>query len=160
MRLLALIALLAFGLASPVLAEDWRLYANDRFGYEIPVPDSLRMVAQSDNGDGATFKSSNGRQVLTVWGGNIIEGDFEYEVTSRLVDLDENSWNITYKAVTPRWASFSGSRDGQVIYWRAIALCGGSQYAIFQFDYPLSQLSALDPTVTRMVRDFSADGRC
>lgn len=158
MRFLMLIAALLF--AAPALAETWRGYANDRFGYEILIPPDLDMVAQSDNGDGATFKSSDGRQVLAVWGGNIIEGDFDYEVTTRLIALDEKSWNITYKAVTPTWASFSGSKGGQVIYWRAISLCGGTQYAMFQFDYPLSRLHALNDTVDRLVSTLAADGRC
>lgn len=158
MRVFPVLALLLC--TTPALAESWHGYANDRFGYEVSVPPDLDLVAQSDNGDGATFKSSDGQQVLTVWGGNIIEGDFDYEVTTRLIALDDKSWNVTYKAVTPDWASFSGSRGGQVIYWRAIALCGGTQYAMFQFDYPLSRLHALKGTVERLVLSLAADGRC
>jgi hypothetical protein len=147
-------------LAAPVLAADWMSYANARFGYSIDVPPGFVGQAEATNGDGQVFRDEAGTQVLTVWGGNVIEDDFESEAARLLTSLEGEGWNITYKASAPDWASFSGTSGDQVIYLRSIALCGGSHLASFQFEYFVADLAALDPVVNRLVRSFRAGRDC
>lgn len=134
-------------------------YSNSRFGFDLVLPDALSLVAEADNGDGATFASANGQILLTVWGGHILMEDFVEEMSGRLELLDPESWNVTLKVITPDSLSFSGRKDGQVIYVRGIALCE-NQYALFQLGYPLARLRELDGMVEGLVKGFEASGEC
>jgi hypothetical protein len=70
----------------------------------------------------------------------------------------EGGWSLSYERVTPGWASYSGTRNGIVVYARAIALCGGAQFASFQLEYPERDLSEMNPVVERMVRSLGPSG--
>lgn len=134
-------------------------YSNSRFGFDLVLPDALSLVAEADNGDGASFASASGQILLTVWGGHIVMDDFVEDMSRRLELLDPESWNVTLKVITPDEMSFSGSKDGQVIYVRAIALCE-NQYAFFQLGYPLVRLHELDGMVEGLVKGFEGTRDC
>lgn len=151
-RLLLLIPLL---FAGPVLAADWTAYDNSRFGYAIDVPpDFSRDGVEPANGDGASFTSVDGTQSLAVWGGNIVEGSFESSVHAAIGFAKVDGWAISYERVTPSWASFSGWRNGIVLYARSIPLCGDAQYASFWLEYPQRDIATIEPAVDRLVRSL------
>ena len=89
-------------------------------------------------------------------GGNITEGDFESAVASAREYLAGDGWTITYEAVTPSWASLSGTQGQRILYQRMIALCDG-QYAAFRLEYSAVDSSELDPVVNRLVQTLKAD---
>jgi hypothetical protein len=153
--LIALVTLVAFSI-SPALAADWGHYENARFGYEIAVPPNFNGSGEADNGDGQLFTSGDGTQILRVYGGNILEDDFELEVGRATEYLDGEGWAISYQRTTPSWASYSGSRQGFVMYVRTIALCEGTQFATFEYQYPQSAMKAADPVVEKLVRSLRA----
>ena len=151
--------LLALFLCSPAaLAADWGSYDNARFGYAIAVPPGFSGAGEADNGDGQVFESANGTQSLRVWGGNVVADDFEAEVAASMGYARDDGWDLSYERVTPSWASWSGSRNGIILYARMIALCSASQYAAFQLEYPERDLSAMNPVVERLVGSFRATG--
>ena len=43
------------------------------------------------------------------------------------------------------------TRSGKVVYVRMIALCDGTQYATFELEYPVRDISKMDRTVDRLV---------
>lgn len=142
-------------LAGPVLAEDWGSYQNGRFGYVIDVPPGFSWGNEADNGDGRAFRS--GATKLAVWGGHIVEDSFESAAYAASGLAGGDGWTITYEAVTPSWASFSGMRGKRVLYQRMIALCDG-QYAAYRLEYPASDIARLDPVVNRL--NGSLEGGC
>src|SRR3569833_3369173 len=78
MRLLLALLLL---LPLPATAAEWSHYTNVRFGYAIDVPPGFVAQGEADNGDGQKFKTPTA--TLTVFGGNVMEADFEAEVGAR-----------------------------------------------------------------------------
>jgi len=151
MRIVLLIVL--WLLATPVLAEDVRRYENARFGYVIEVPASFTAGPVSDNGDGRGYR--RGATRLQVWGGSIVEDSFESAAYAAMGFANGEGWRLGYEAVTPGWASFSGTRGQRVLYQRMIALCDG-QYAAFTLEYTAAEMSALDPVVNQLVRSLRA----
>ncbi len=146
--------------ASPALSQDWGFYANARFGYGIDIPPGYSGEGEADNGDGQIFNSDDGTQLLRVYGANALDG-FEAAVASAMEKAREGGWNLSYERVTPSWASFSGTRNGIVVYARAIALCGGTQFASFELQYPERDLDEMHAVVERLVRSLEAiDGGC
>ena len=156
MRSLFLLALLF--LAPAALAADWSSYDNARFGYAIAVPPGFSGAGEADNGDGQVFNSADGTQSLRAWGGNVIADDFEAEVAASMGYARDDGWDLSYERVTPSWASWSGSRNGIILYARMISLCRGSQYAAFQLEYPERDLKAMNAVVERLVGSLRATG--
>ncbi len=156
MRYLLLFAL--FFCVPAALAADWSSYDNARFGYAIGVPPGFSGAGEADNGDGQVFNSDDGTQVLRAWGGNVIADDFEAEVAASMGYARDDGWDLSYERVTPSWASWSGSRNGMILYVRMIALCSGTQYAAFELEYPERDLQTMNPVVERLVGSFRAIG--
>lgn len=153
-----LLVLLFTLLTTPAFAQGLDRYENGRFGYGIDIPPGFSGAGESDNGDGQEF-SANGRAIsLLVWGSNIVEGDFESEVLTGMAYAEEEAWNITYQATTPRWASFSGLKGFRVLYQRMVLLCDGSNYAAFRAEYSVADTTEMDPVIERLVRSLRVAG--
>ncbi|MHB1110144.1 MAG: hypothetical protein ACYCZU_07505 [Devosia sp.] len=156
MRSLILLALLLF--ASAALAVEWSTYQNPRFGYVIDIPPEFSGEGEAQNGDGQVFRPAGGTQLLRVYGGNNIEQSFEASVNTAMGYARDAGWALSYERVTPSWASYSGTRNGQILYARAIALCGGEQYAAFELEYPERDLKAMNPVIERLVGSLKPSG--
>ena len=139
---------------------DWTRYNNSRFGYRIDIPPSFSAVDEADNGDGGVSQSPDGRSELRVWGSHILEDNFASEVSGRIEGDKADGWNVSYEKRTAKWASWSGSKDGRIVYQRAIPLCDDQAAAYFRLEYEQSQIAAFDTVVARMVRSLSTDGEC
>lgn len=153
--LLALLTLIA--LAAPALAQGWGSYENARFGYVVDVPPGFVGQGEPANGDGQVFLSADGTQELRVFGGNALEG-FEQRVVEAMGFARDDGWALSYERTTPSWASFSGTRNGLIVYARAIALCGGEQFASFQLIYPERDLDDMHEVIERLVASLGPTG--
>ncbi|WEX78346.1 hypothetical protein PYH37_003225 [Sinorhizobium numidicum] len=152
-------ALLAV-LAPPAAAQDdWHPYANPRFGYTIDIPPGFEMRQQSDNGDGASFHADDNGATLTVFGSHPSDGDFETDVAEHIGYEKQDQWRILFSRITPVWASFSGARDREVFYARAIALCDGSA-AYFRLQYRKTKLTSFDGVISRMAEALRPSENC
>jgi hypothetical protein len=154
-KIIVLLAAVVLAVA-PAFAADWGHYENARFGYAVDVPPDFSGGGEADNGDGQVFTSKDGTQTLRVYGGNILEADFEAEVGSATKHSEDEGWAISYQRTTPSWASYSGSRQGFVLYVRTISLCEGTQFATFEYQYPKTAIADADPVVDKLVRSLRA----
>lgn len=151
MRLLLALLLL---LPLPATAAGWDHYTNARFGYAVDVPPGFVAQGESDNGDGQVFKTPTA--TLTVFGGNVMEADFESEVVARERYAEQDGWAITYNVSTPQKASWSGKHGARILYGRMIALCGGQQFGSFELEYSSADLNVFNPIVDRLVSSLKA----
>lgn len=146
-------------IAAPAVATDWGSYENGRFGYAVDIPSGFSGQGEAENGDGQVFVPASGLEKLTVWGGNIVEEDFAAHVAHAMALAADDGWALSYQASSPSWASFSGKRNGQILYARIISLCSGSQYATFWLEYPVREIGKLDPIVSHLVGSLEATGK-
>jgi len=144
--------------ATSALAAEWTRYENSRFGYVVDVPPGFAGEGEAQNGDGQIFRSAEGTQLLRVYGGHIMEENFEASVQTAMGYAAEAGWSLSYERVTPSWASYSGTRNGQILYARAIPLCDGTQYATFEYEYPEAEINATHDLVERLVASLKATG--
>lgn len=145
----ALILLLSL-FALPALAQGWGHYDNARFGYGLDIPPGFVGQGESGNGDGQAFALAGKPIALLVWGGLLAMTDFEGEVAARLRDDAQAGWSLTYQAVTPRWASWSGQKGSRILYRRLVALCDGASYGAFSAEYSIADRVMMDAAVERM----------
>ena len=151
LRLLLALLLL---LPAPAMAAGWRHYVNARYGYGVDVPPGFVGQSESENGDGQVFKTPTAK--LTVFGGNIVSGDFEGEVVQQERFAEQDKWGITYQVSTPQNASFSGKRGARILYARMIPLCHGQQFGMFEIEHSSVDLQAFNPIIDRLVGSFAA----
>ena len=154
MRLILIILTL---LTAPAFAQGWDRYDNGRFGYGIDIPPGFAGAGESDNGDGQAFAADGKPTDLLVWGGLLLES-FESEVAQRMAWDQDEAWNITYEATTPRWASYSAIKGFRILYQRLVLLCDGTSYAAFRAEYSVTDAAAMDPVIERLVRTLRATG--
>jgi hypothetical protein len=142
--------------ASPALAADWGHYGNARFGYGVDVPPGFVAQGESDNGDGQVFSTPTA--TLTVYGGHVIERDFEAEVRAREADDAKSGWGMTYKSSSPQNASYSGKKGARILYVRLVALCKGTDFAAFELSYSRIDIPKFDAVINRLVRSLRGTG--
>jgi hypothetical protein len=154
--LLALLALFAAPVASAV-AEEWGHYVNERFGVEADVPPGFAPGQPPVNGDGLGFSTPTAE--LRIYGSFLVDTDFEGQVKKEIGWRRDDGWAVSYEAVTPGWASYSGKRGNRIFYVRAIRMCGGDIIGEFDFEYPASDVVKYDPVVERLVRSLRDSGK-
>jgi hypothetical protein len=148
---------LAFWLTTSAIAGRWTDYANGRYAYLIDVPPGFSAVAESDNGDGGTSISADGRASLNVWGSYLTEGSFSKEIAWRIQQDKADGWDVSYERQTAKWASWSGGKGPRLFYARAVAACDGAA-AYFQLEYEKSDIKIYDAIVKRLVKSLRSDG--
>src|SRR5262245_16365391 len=117
--LAALAAVLA--LAGAALAAKAPLhYVNDRYGYAVDIPAGFGPGREADNSDGGVSKSADRQSELKLWGANLLLDPLSTDVKGRIESATQEGWEISYRKVTDRWASWSGERNGRIFYARAI----------------------------------------
>ncbi|WP_353646680.1 hypothetical protein [Mesorhizobium sp. WSM2239] len=152
--LLVLSALMLF--FAQARAQEWQRFGIERFGFVFDVPPEFELTQRSESGDGAAFHSPDGA-LLAVWGINLEQGDFLSRIKDQISQDEKEGWEFTYRRLTREWASYSGIKDDQIRYVRAITVCG-DRAALFLMDYSRDKKVAYDPVVTRMVRSLKPEG--
>ncbi len=156
----ALLLTAALCTSSPALAaDDWTSYSNPRFGYSAAVPPGFTLGQEADNGDGATFRSDDGRSELSIYGTMLENGEFAGEARKRIDGDRAAGWTITYDKVTNGWASYSGARSTDILYVRGIALCAGNA-AYFHLRYPRDTLKTFNSVIGRLVKSLRPAAGC
>lgn len=156
MRLALLILFLVTG---PALAAiGWSRYDNARFGYAGGVPQGFSGYGESDNGDGQIFDHATSRQVLSYWGSMILEPGFPEAVASAIGYAERDGWAISYQAVTPEWASFTGVMGQSRFHTRMILLCDRLSVASMSLQYTAAQAADVKPMIAELEMELSANG--
>lgn len=146
-----LVSLALFALTALAAATDWKPYGNARFQYWIDIPPSFMGVKESENGDGGSSLSPDGRAELRVWGSYLTEGSFAAEVSWRIDQDRSNGWIIAYRKQEVNWAIWSGTKGDRIFYERAIPVCGDAT-AYFRLEYNKEQKKTYDPIISRLVK--------
>ncbi len=150
------VALSLLASASQASGQGWEQFGFRKLGFRFEIPTSFALKELAVDRRGATFEADDGGY-LSVWGHSLPVRHFKEAVQAHQFGDEEEGWDITYRRVTPRWASFSGVRDGRIRYFRAIAVCG-DRVGFFQLDYAARDKLAYDPVIIALVRSLRQDG--
>lgn len=153
-----LIALLLFS-PVPAFAADWWSYDNAGFGYAIELPSEFHLAASSDDTDRLSLSPADRSASLQVFGTVVANGDFTSEANGRVALARDQGWKISYSKSNSRGISFSGTKQGRIVYVRGVALCNGAA-AFFQMDYSKADMQRYDAVVMRLVRSLRSTKKC
>jgi len=153
-----LIILLLLSPAS-ALAADWWSYDNAGFGYAIELPSEFHLSIAPEDSDRLSLSPADRSASLQVFGTMIANGDFATEANGRVALARDEGWKISYAKSNSRGISFSGTRQGRIVYVRGVALCNGAA-AFFQMDYSKTDMQRYDAVVMRLVRSLRSTKKC
>ncbi|MFI0843445.1 hypothetical protein [Mesorhizobium sp. IMUNJ 23232] len=81
------------------------------------------------------------------------------EVGERMRGDEADGWTLSYRRETVSGASWSGLRNGRILYARAIPLCDGAA-GYFRLEYPQASAKVFDVVVKGLVKGFAKVVAC
>lgn len=129
---------------------DYQVYSNTRFGYTVEYPAKL-LIAQgeSDNGDGQTFRSSDGKCEMLVYASYNVLNETLKSIYRK--ELSKHS-KVTYKLLKPTFFVLSGIDEDRVFYRKTIYRSG--IFYTLEITYPLSEKALYDKVTARVSKSF------
>lgn len=142
MRYAILVAAIVLA-ATPSLADEMR-YTNARFGTSIAFPAEIFSQAMEPpaNGDGMTWRSSDGAS-LAVFGQN---NALEMSPKDLIAEASQPGVMITYSRAGKDWAVVSGTQDGTIFYQRFELGADDVIHSVL-LRYPAARKATYDPLV-------------
>ncbi|MBZ9747685.1 hypothetical protein LB516_20790 [Mesorhizobium sp. CO1-1-7] len=135
-------------------AAQWEGFGIKHLGFVFDVPPGFALAQRTDQG--AAFEGRH-KAFLAVWGAQLGKASFRTEIEHRIAVNENDGWKVTYKRVTPQWASYSGVKEGQILYVRAIKICR-NRAALFTVNYARTEKVPYDPLIIRMVKSLKVQG--
>ncbi len=149
----ALIAVITLSFVPPAHTQQFQQFGIRDAGFVFEVPPDFRLAERAADGQSATFAGPDGA-MLEVWSAG--PSDLNSIAEKQISEGERDGWRFTYRRLTPKWASFSGVKEGRIRYFRAIAACR-ERVALFLLDYDQDEKARYDPVVVRMVRKMKID---
>ncbi|ESY27101.1 hypothetical protein X747_33085 [Mesorhizobium sp. LNJC384A00] len=135
-------------------AEAWQPFGVRQLGFSFDIPPNFVLTQNSEQG--AAFQGPRDA-FLVVGGARLGKASFRAEIEHRMIEDEKAGWRLTYRRLAPKWASYSGVKNGEIRYVRAIMVCN-QRAALFTMNYRKSEKKPYDPVVMRMVRSLRAEG--
>ncbi|CAI3952584.1 hypothetical protein [Commensalibacter communis] len=109
------------GIAKEISATNqWHLYYNSRFHYQICYPPMMIPQGESDNGDGQLFIAKDGASIR-VYGSYRLDQDFTITANQISQWMVGDKGRITYRSYHPQWAVVSGyDKAGKIFYMKLL----------------------------------------
>ncbi|AZO41433.1 hypothetical protein EJ076_09975 [Mesorhizobium sp. M7D.F.Ca.US.005.01.1.1] len=149
------LSLFAYLFCSTLLqAQAWQPFGVRQLGFTFDVPPGFVLTQHEDQG--AAFQGPR-NAFLAVWGARLGKASFRAEIEHRMMEDEKAGWQLSYRRLTPKWASYSGVKNGEIRYVRAIKVCN-DRAALFTINYSRFEKTPYDPIVVRMVRSLKAEG--
>jgi hypothetical protein len=150
MRLI-LICILAL-MALPATAGTWQSYSNSQFGYAVAVPPGFAKADVGKRNADAVFVTADGKDVLSVWGMKVPDGNFQSAAAALMSSVQRQRWSIDDggSAFDKTWFIFSATHGSQNLYEKAIEVCSGRAVAGLSLEYPASDKAKIWPLLDRL----------
>ncbi len=133
-------------------AEGTILYENARFGYGLHYPDLFGAPVESDNGDGITLESADGKVTLLIWAANNLEAT---DGAKLLEQTKESIAGIVSESTSDRFyrVDFEGG-DADPIRFVECGYAGDAASLHFRMSYPAADETKYESAVTAMANEL------
>ncbi len=107
--------------------------------------------APPENGDGASFRTADGRAHLSIYGAYNVENDTPQSYVANIDGFE----GATYKRVTPQFYAVSGASGADIYYERCnFPPHNDDILNCFHITYPAREKALWDPIVTRISKSL------
>jgi hypothetical protein len=127
----------------------YKTYANARFGYSISYPANILVPqGEADNGDGQTFRSSDGKAEMRVFGRYNVQN----ETLKSAFDSAQEGKSVTYKLLRGNFYVVSGHEGGKIFYEKT--MLKGDTFKTFMIEYDETEAQTYDAITARVAKSF------
>jgi hypothetical protein len=128
-------------------------YYNSRFNYSVIYPTNILAKQEaSQNNDGRTFISPDGKAVMKVFGSHNV---FNKDIKNLYRDqLNQPNQKVTYQRLADKWFVVSGYENNRVFYNKTMLHEGDILTLMIHYDKSLQP--KFDPIVGAISRSFQA----
>ncbi|MBG1231350.1 hypothetical protein [Aestuariivirga litoralis] len=154
----AFVAMIA---ATPALAEGIS-YANARFAYEVSIPLEVSTGKHvAETGEAVTSMSKDGKALLAVWGGKLIQPSFVEEVKAAQDGEHVDGWDVKIIDNQDTYSAFYGTMAEQIYYERMIPSCDGAAAVHYRLEFPVARKAEFEGAVKELDASLkSVPGSC
>jgi DnaJ-like protein len=154
------------GLTPPgsVKALTWTGWRNARFGFSLAYPAEIFVADSAEAGEGATFRSRDGRARLVV---SALVNASGTTLAAHRRSLMDGPYRTAVFDYTPRrayWFVLSGVLGEEIFYERVTFSCDRRMLHAWKLVYPLAERALYDRIVEEVHRRYrhsnGAGGRC
>lgn len=150
--LVVAITILVASACAAASAQQYRTYANARFGTTAELPADWKPDPPPANGDGLIFRSPDGRASVTVSGSFNVWDSIDEAM--KIYEQPQDGETVTYRHREPRALVVSGTRGDVIFYAKHILSCRDQVWNSVHIEYPARDKTAYDPLVTRVARSL------
>jgi len=144
--------LVALSAAVPAQGR-WATYSNPRFGTTADYPADLFAVQDppSENGEGATFRTADGRAQLAIYGAYNVDSDTPASYVAKNKELQ----SATYQRIAAGFYAVSGTNGADIYYDRCnFPPHNDDILNCIHVVYPAREKALFDPIVTRISKSL------
>jgi hypothetical protein len=159
-RALGLFVLFAvpFAAAPPADAQQgtaWSNYTNERFGFTLSYPSSVfRPQPPSDNGDGQTFLTDDGRAKVVVYA-TLNDEKFSPQQYRKTILKEFGGYDqMDYSPSGRTWFVLSGFRGDAIYYQKVMFSCGNRVISALSVTFPRAEKKFYEGLIERMEDRF------
>jgi hypothetical protein len=144
-----LMALFFFAsIASPALAQSYKKYCNERYGFCVEYPEDFGMEPAPTNNDGRVFYDGEGFRFSASGINNVMDKTLKSEMLSQ----EQNFDTVSYRTSGNNWYVLSGLKENKIIYLKTFVGKGAINH--LHISYTSSMKNEYKSIVTRISRSF------
>ena len=137
---------LVLALLAQVAPPAYKTYHNQRFGYRVDYPASLRPQPEAGNGDGRRFVSADGQTVLSAFASyDALDGGLAAYRRIAREGWQEKKAVFTLDQPTRTGYVLSGRASGRIFYERTVLR--EHTLTTFIWEYPVANKAAMDAVI-------------
>jgi len=147
--------------AVPASAGPWLIYNNARYGTIADIPaHGFTARPPSQNGDGRSWISDDGRGQILVFGDLIVTADTPMAYRQEILGYArDDGLEIVYSAAKKNWFVYSGLLGGDIVYEKVVVTTGcdpmiGNHVYL---RYPASQKAAYDAVIRHVAASLKGN---
>lgn len=135
--------------------DEYKIYSNARYNYSIKYPNIYQESIESDNGDGITFKSTDGKYTFVTWGANNISDStgetLLNEVKERVSQINQDQYEDDFYSV-----EYEGGGEGSPVIFIESGFIRGDTIICYVISFPAEEKDKFTEINIDIVRELGA----
>ena len=138
--------------------DEYVLYMNPRFNFNLLIPKSFETNPPPENGDGQSFSSQRRETTILAYGGYNVDNNSLTQQMNAIISYNPKC-NFTYKYVKNDFFILSGIEGNEILYIKSIYNRAENSFISVHIRYPLARKDEMNDIVTTISQSIKIGNR-